>query len=223
MKLHKVFILRHNIQSKPAMWYGWFSARHQRWIGLTRFPVGSHRRLIKRYLRPVHAVSCSVLMVGYKETVRARAILLTHHQRINQFQSSCVTTVQESRDGRLQTTRDTPEGAQNPGINETELSSPCNRKPHVIDQDFIEFNILSLIIFNYLTENATCFADRQNIYADRRLRNTVLDVCFDFIKIVSFGKHIICHLMRRLFGQRLVLRADRNYSKNVKVLLRIQT
>jgi len=68
-----------------------------------------------------------VLMVGCKETVRARAILLTHHQCITQFQSSCVTTVQESRDGRLQTTRDTPEGAQNPGTNETEFSSPFNR------------------------------------------------------------------------------------------------
>jgi len=106
---------------------------------------------------------------------------LTHHQCINQFQSSCVTTVQESRDGRLQTTRDTPEGAQNPGINKTELSSPFNHKPHVTDQDFIEFNILSLIIFNYLTENAACFADRQNIYADRyrsadrRLRTTGLN------------------------------------------------
>jgi len=158
------------------MWYGWFSARHQRWIGSTRFPVGSHRRLVKRYLRPVHAVSCSMLMVGCKETVRARAVLLTHHQRINHFQSSCVTTVQESRGRRLQTTRETPESAQNPGINETELSSPFNRKPHVTDQDFIEHNILSLIIFNYLTENAACFADRQKIYADRyrRLRTTAL-------------------------------------------------
>jgi len=127
MKLHKVFILRHNIQSKPAMWYGWFSARHQRWIGLTRFPVGSHRRLVKRYLRPVHAVSCSVLMVGCTETVRARAILLTHHQCISQFQSSCVTTAQESRDGRLQTTRDTPEGAQNPG--KTKLNYPVHLIP----------------------------------------------------------------------------------------------
>ena len=89
-----------------------------------------------------------------------------------------MTTVQESRNRRLQTNRDTPKGAQNPGMNETELSSPFNRKPHVTDQDFIEFNIFSLIIFNYLTENASCFADRQNIYADRyrsadqRLRTT---------------------------------------------------
>ena len=49
--------------------------------------------------------------------------------------------VQESRDGRLQTTRDTPEGVEKPSRNQTELSSPFNRKPHVTDQDFTKFNM----------------------------------------------------------------------------------
>jgi len=41
--------------------------------------------------------------------------------------------VQESRGGRLQTTRDAPEGAQMPSINESERSSPFNRKPHATE------------------------------------------------------------------------------------------
>ena len=49
-------------------------------------------------------------------------------------------TMKESRDGRPQTTRDTPEGVQKPSINETKLSSPFNRKSHVTDQDFTEFS-----------------------------------------------------------------------------------
>jgi len=43
--------------------------------------------------------------------------------------------------GAPQITRDTPAGVQKPSMNETELSSLFNRKPHATDQDFTEFNM----------------------------------------------------------------------------------
>jgi len=87
-------------------------------------------------------------------------------------------TAQESRGGRLQTTRDTPEGVQKPSVNENKLPSPFNRKSHVTDQDFTEFNInanhfsyLTENLRKYLMENVVCFADRYRS-VDRRLRTT---------------------------------------------------
>jgi len=43
--------------------------------------------------------------------------------------------------GAPKTTRDTPKGMQRPSINETELPSLFNRKPHVIDQDLTDLNM----------------------------------------------------------------------------------
>ena len=60
------------------------------------------------------------------------------------------------------------QSVQKPSINETEVSSPLNRKPRVI----LPNSTWTLTIFSYLTENQRkcltknvgCFADWQNIY-----------------------------------------------------------
>jgi len=160
MNVRKDFILRHNIQSEPAMWYSWLSMRQQSWVGLARFPVGSHRR---RDL----AACPSILVLGIDGWMQENVSCACYHWLTT---SAAITakavswpTVEESKDGRLQTNRDTPEGVQKPSINETGLSSPFNRKSQVIDQDFPN-STRTLIIFSYLMENVGCFVDRQNIY-----------------------------------------------------------
>ena len=109
----------------------------KRWVGWIRFSVTSHRRFVKRYLWPVHALSCWALMGEWFTCV----LPLTYQQCSNHCQSSRVDHGAGKRRWVPQTTRDTPEGLQNPSINETELSGRFNHKSHVTDKGFTEFDM----------------------------------------------------------------------------------
>jgi len=56
------------------------------------------------------------------------------------------------------------------------VSTLFSRKPNVVVHDFTEFSINAkhFQLFEGKSKNLGCFADRQKIYADRRLRTTAL-------------------------------------------------
>ena len=55
-----------------AMWYSWLSMRQQSWVGLVRFPVGSHRRLVL-------TVYPSILVLGTDGWNQGNGSCACHH------------------------------------------------------------------------------------------------------------------------------------------------
>ena len=141
MNLRKNFVLRHNTSlNRLCGTVGWACANKAGRFGS-----------IPRWVKPK---TCQTVLAACPCSTRARRLWVDARKRFTCVQpltrhpSGAITanadacpTVRESRDGRLQTTRDTPEGLKKSSINATELSSQFNRKPHVNDQDFTAFNM----------------------------------------------------------------------------------